>query len=226
MKAGADDYILKGNLQRLVPAIRNVLSKYTTRESLERSRVQLSNILESVSDAFVSLDTNWCYTYMNKKAGEIFNRKPEEMVGKHIWTEFPEGVGQVFYHTYYKAVETQQFISFEEYYPPYNLWFENRVYPSKDGLSIFFHDITDRKRAEILLATEAQILESISTGSTLGKTLENIVLNIEKLSHDTIASILLLDEDGLHVRYGAAPHLPDAYNNALEGAEIGPCAGS
>ena len=111
----------------------------------------LANILESVSDAFVSLDTNWCYTYMNKKAGEIFGRNPQEMIGKHIWTEFPEGVGQVFYHTYYKAVETQEFQFLEEYYPPYDLWFENRIYPSEEGLSIFFHDISDRKRAEIAL---------------------------------------------------------------------------
>lgn len=118
-------------------------------EEKERKNSQkIENILESVSDAFVSLDTNWCYTYMNKKAGEIFNRNPKEMIGKHIWTEFPEGVGEVFYHTYYKAVETQQDQYLEECYKPYDLWFENKIYPSKEGLSIFFHDITERKHAD------------------------------------------------------------------------------
>ena len=108
----------------------------------------LTDILESISDAFVSLDNNWCYTYMNKKAGEIFNRNTDEIIGKHIWTEFPEGVGQVFYHAYQKAIETQEVQYLEEYYEPYDLWFENRIYPSKKGLSIFFHDITKSKKAE------------------------------------------------------------------------------
>jgi len=115
------------------------------------SNHQLNNIIESISDAFVSLDKNWCYTYMNKQAGEIFRRNPKDIIGKHIWTEFPEGIGQSFHRAYEKALKEQVFIHFEEYYAPYDKWFENRIYPTKEGLSIFFHDITDRKKAEIEL---------------------------------------------------------------------------
>jgi hypothetical protein len=53
----------------------------------------LINTFDRISDAFVALDTNWCYTYI-KKAGEILERNPEEMIGKHVWTEFPESVDQ------------------------------------------------------------------------------------------------------------------------------------
>lgn len=134
--------------------------KLAEKRDKEHSTI-LSNILESISDAFVSLDNNWCYTYMNKKAGEIFGRDPKDMIGKHIWTEFPEGVGQVFYHKYYKAAETKEFQFLEEYYPPYNLWFENRIYPSKNGLSIFFHDVTERKRAQQQLKEHERQLSSI-----------------------------------------------------------------
>jgi len=107
-----------------------------------------STVLERVSDAFVALDKNWCYTYMNKKAGEIFDRDPEKIIGKHIWAEFPEGIGQPFYIAYHEAMETQQYRYLEEYYPPYNLWFENHIYPSSDGLTIYFKDISERKHAE------------------------------------------------------------------------------
>ncbi|MBI3363585.1 MAG: PAS domain S-box protein [Ignavibacteriae bacterium] len=144
----------QGNVVAGMVMTQNITDRSRAEEKEKEYSRRITNILESVSDAFVSLDTNWHYTYMNKKAGEIFSRKPEEMIGKHIWTEFPEGVGQVFYRAYYKAVETQRFQFLEEYYPPYNRWFENRIYPSKDGLSIFFHDVTDRKRAE------KQVLES------------------------------------------------------------------
>ncbi|MBZ0201528.1 MAG: PAS domain S-box protein [Ignavibacteria bacterium] len=111
----------------------------------------LSSILERISDAFVALDTNWCYVFMNRKAGEIFNRDPLRMIGKHIWTEFPEGVGQPFYNAYYKAMEEQKYVYLEEYYPPYDKWFENHIYPSPDGLSIYFRDITQTKKQIILL---------------------------------------------------------------------------
>jgi len=112
------------------------------------SQKSLFEVLERISDAFVALDKNWCYTYMNKRAGEIFNRDPLSIIGKHIWTEFPEGINQPFYKAYYKAMETQQYIHLEEYYQPYNKWFENNIYPSPEGLSIYFRDITTRKLEE------------------------------------------------------------------------------
>ncbi|WP_028982455.1 PAS domain-containing protein [Sporocytophaga myxococcoides] len=112
------------------------------------SQENLLAVLERISDAFVALDKNWRYTYMNRKAGEIFNRDPLSMIGKHIWTEFPEGVDQPFYKAYNKAMETQQYIHLEEYYAPYNKWFENNIYPSSEGLTIYFRDITARKLEE------------------------------------------------------------------------------
>jgi len=46
--------------------------------------LNLPGAFERITDAFVALDTNWCYTFMNKKAGEIFGRDPGSMIGKHI----------------------------------------------------------------------------------------------------------------------------------------------
>ena len=102
---------------------------------------------------------------MNEKAAQTFGRTPEQMIGKHIWTEFPEGIGQPFYQAYYKAVETQQPIYLEEYYPPYDRWFENRIFPSKDGLSIFFSDITDRKKAEQAVLKRKNSLKRVKSVS-------------------------------------------------------------
>jgi signal transduction histidine kinase len=70
------------------------------------------------------------------------------------------------------------------------------------------------------------VLERIASGAALGGILETLVLAIEDYSPPTIGSILLLDADGLHVRHGAAPNLPPAYTKAIDGAGIGPAAGS
>ncbi len=127
----------------------------------DAARSPSADIFERISDAFVALDTAWRYTYVNDKAAQIFGRRREDLIGKHIWTEFPEGIGQPFYKAYYKAVETQQPIHLEEYYPPYHRWFENRIYPSRDGLTIFFQDVTDRRRAERELHAKNRALTAL-----------------------------------------------------------------
>jgi signal transduction histidine kinase len=84
------------------------------------------------------------------------------LIGKHIWTEFPEGVGQKFQQAYEQAIANQTPLEIEEYYPPWDRWFSNRIYPSADGLSIAFHDITDRKRAEDELRRSRERLTVLS----------------------------------------------------------------
>jgi len=117
----------------------------------------LTAVLESISDAFVALDTEWRYTYVNERAGRMFGRDPASLVGKHIWTEFPEGVGQPFHLAYERAVAEGRPLQIEAYYPPYRRWFENRIYPHAGGLAIFFQDVTERRLAEVRLReSEAQ----------------------------------------------------------------------
>src|SRR5207248_1477412 len=71
-----------------------------------------------------------------------------DLIGKHIWTEFPEGVGQPFQLAYERAMQEQEIISLEACYEPWQRWFENRIYPSADGVAIFFTEVTERKRAQ------------------------------------------------------------------------------
>lgn len=125
------------------------------------SEQKLTTFLESISDAFVSLDAQWRYGYVNRRAGQLFNRDPADLIGKNIWEEFPEGVGQNFYHAYHRAIAEQQPIQLEEYYSPWDRWFENRIYPTPTGLNIFFQEITDRKRAEIALRQSEEQLRQI-----------------------------------------------------------------
>ncbi len=175
IKAGADDYILKDRLSRLPVAITAAIrqraserERMETVKQLQESELKYRNIMERVSDAFVAIDKDWHYTYVNKSAGEILNRLPGDLIGKHIWTEFPEAIGQAFYKAYLGAFQTQRQIHLEAYYAPLGLWLENNIYPSPNGLSIFFKDITARKKsAEIIIESEEKyrnLVERISDG--------------------------------------------------------------
>ncbi|MEP3838141.1 MAG: PAS domain S-box protein [Algibacter sp.] len=152
--------------ERDIFSILNYRQKYNDlkiqkKEDEKRLTSQLETTLNNISDGFVSLDTNWCYTFINQKAADFLEKTPSSLIGKHIWTEFPSGVGTSFYEAYYRAVETQQTQSFQEYYKPLGKWFDYRVYPSDEGLFIYFTDITEQKTAEIALKESEYRLRTI-----------------------------------------------------------------
>jgi PAS domain S-box-containing protein len=202
-----------------------------SRRSLYVTAQQTGDVLERVSDAFVALDADWRYTYVNQRAAELFGRKREDLLGRHIWTEFPEGVGQPFHRAYERAMAEQVFIQFENYYEPWGRWFENRIYPSPDGVSIFFHEITDRKCAEqaahdnaALLEAQNRVLDSIARGSPLEDTLDMLLRFIEAQCPEMVCSILLPGIREGSLRHGAAPSLPQPILEAVEGDTNSGCA--
>lgn len=112
-------------------------------------------------------------------------------------------------------------------------WFLSRALPirDEDGRIVRWlgtnTDITERRWTEALLAGERNALELIARGSPARTVLEELCHTIEGLADEgLLVSILLLDEDAGHLRHGAAPSLPDDYNRAIDGIEIGPSVGS
>ncbi len=99
--------------------------------------------------------------------------------------------------------------------------------PAGEGIFIQGHNVTEDKRSEALRNAHNKVLELAIGDSPLERTLNALIRIVETSSRTgVLGSILLLDADGAHLRHGAAPSLPPAYSSALDGAEIGPCAGS
>jgi PAS domain S-box-containing protein len=109
---------------------------------------ELTGIFERITDAFIALDKDLCYTYLNKKAGELIHRDPASLIGKHVWDIFPDAIGSATWLAFNQAMAEQRYVTNTDYYPPLDLWQENHLYPSPDGLSVFIRDITEKKKKE------------------------------------------------------------------------------
>lgn len=111
----------------------------------EKKRVR---ILESISDAFYAIDADWNFTYFNSEAANILGEKASEVIGKNIWSVFPEAKETELDKIYQRVLNNNQSETFEYYYPPIKTWFTVSAYPADGGLSIFFRDITDEKERD------------------------------------------------------------------------------
>jgi PAS domain S-box-containing protein len=139
-----------------------------TRDITERKRADdkkadmIQDLLENITDGFIALDENLCYTYVNKQIGEMLGRDPHKLIGKNIWETFPDIVGSATYKAVMTAFTEKKYVLNEDYYEPFGLWQENRVYPTGDGVSMFIRDITRNKQEEQRL----KLLESVITNTT------------------------------------------------------------
>ncbi len=125
---------------------------------------RLTTTLEGISDAFFLLDHNWNFVFVNSRAAKTLGGGCDDLVGKNVWQEFPKIVGTVAEHSYRSAVAEQQTTNFEWFYPASQTWFEFHVYPTDEGLGVYFQDITQKRMAAaqmLLLETAVSHLNDI-----------------------------------------------------------------
>ena len=131
---------------------------------------RVSRVLEAMPSAFYHLDPDWRFTYVNATACALLGARREELLGGVLWDLFPAAVGTDFEHNYRGAVAHGQPAAFEAYYPPpLDAWYEIRAWPTPDGLSVYFLDITTNRTAQGIIdaaARRREIVASVSEALT------------------------------------------------------------
>ncbi|GAB4081862.1 hypothetical protein GCM10028783_28110 [Modestobacter muralis] len=113
------------------------------------SEARVSRVLEAMPAGFYSLDHDWRFVHVNAQAERLLGRSREDLLGQVIWSAFPATVNSVFEDSYRAAVEHGEPISFDAHYPaPLNGWYELRAWPTPDGLSVYFIEVTERRAAQ------------------------------------------------------------------------------
>jgi PAS domain S-box-containing protein len=121
------------------------------RQEAETTRQQLETVLSSISDGVFVLDLNWCYIYVNDRFCQMAGKSREELLGCNHWELFPEAIETEIDSQFYRAMHEQKPALFEYWDLYSNRWFEYRVYPSPQGITVFVAEITEYKLTKIAL---------------------------------------------------------------------------
>jgi PAS domain S-box-containing protein len=127
----------------------------------EAAEEYCESILESISDGFWVFDREWRCTYINNRQAQRVGMLKEDVAGKNVWELFPDLIGTEVYRQLHRAVAEQTPVHFEHFYPMWQGWFEIRVYPSANGVSLLTIDITERKQIEEALKVANQRISNI-----------------------------------------------------------------
>ena len=170
LESGANDYLTKPidpdllNVRISVAErqIRELGERNQARVALLESSRTMANILENTTDGFFAVDSEWRITHFNARAEMMLGRIRAEVLGHKLWEKLPEQGGSVFEAHYQRVMAERTSQEFEASDLSGKLWYEVRAYPSNGGVSVFFRDISERKKIESDRLTTSK-LESLGT---------------------------------------------------------------
>ncbi|MDB5606669.1 MAG: domain S-box protein, partial [Bradyrhizobium sp.] len=143
-------------------AVKEKVERNRAERALRNSEARLREVLEGIGEAFYALDQDQRFLYASRKALEIWDKKPDDLIGLPFLSAFPNAVGTPDYEAHQRALETGTAQHFESISPLIGHWFEVDIYPTSTGVSVAFRDIDRRKQAEALLrASEARLKAAV-----------------------------------------------------------------
>lgn len=180
-----------------------ILYKQLLTDKLPVSSLTTETILETMTDAFFLLDNQMRFYFLNTVSEKALHRQKEELIGRNIWSCFPEAVGTEFYSNYTRAMQDQVTLQFEEYFAPLDSWFSVKVVPVKEGgLAVYYQKI--KKEEEV----KASLLELPSTDYLTGwPTRRKFIEKIEQVLQEGIPFSLL------YINLDNFKHINTLYNH-------------
>src|SRR6058998_221081 len=209
--------------------LRDVTERKCAEEKLRKSEEKYRDLIEISPDAIYVVDANGICLLGNRAGAELAGISQDQLVGTPVTDTYLPEERHVFRERLEK-LKTGSTIRFERKFVRKN----GEIVPVEVSVSAIrggyfqaiLRDVSERKKAEALLAAEKGILEMIATGVPLKQILNALCLFIEEQRSGTLASVLLLNPDGVHLDCVAGPSLPQEWMQQMETLPIGPCAGS
>jgi signal transduction histidine kinase len=146
-------------LQAAASLLGMAIERKRIENELAHSHARISEVLESISDAFYSVDHEWRFIYFNRNAEVLWRRRRADVLGTLYHDGFPTALGDSIHETHMRAATERRALNMEALCPALNRWLDVAVYPGAGGLSVYMRDISDRKQAEAQLQAFTVVLE-------------------------------------------------------------------
>src|SRR2546427_1386778 len=209
--------------------LRDVTERKCAEEKLRKSEEKYRDLIEISPDAIYVVDANGVCVLGNRAGADLVGIPQDELVGTPVTDTYLAGERDLFLERLEK-LRGGGTLRYERIFVRKNgdnLPVEVSVTAIRGGyFQAILRDISERKKSEALLAGEKRLLEMIATGVGLKEILNTLCLIIEEQRTGTLASVLLLNADGVHLDCIAGPSLPKEWAQQMENLPIGPCAGS
>ena len=218
-----------GLIEKATHLARVAIERDRAEAALRASEEKYRDLINASPDAICVIDADRKHALVNPAGVELSGRPERELIGSSIAdTYLPEELH--LFRERFEKLKAEGSLRFERKYLRGN----GEVIPVEVSLTALrgqyyqaiIRDISQRKRREALLAGENRVLEMAAKGNSLGDILDHLCRLVEELSPGVLASILVMDPNGRQLRHGAAPNLPKAYTEAIDGTFIGPAVGS
>lgn len=158
----SSDIVEIGSEKFILTTSKNITERKNLESKIIATSDRLSNVLNSITDAFITVDKDWRITYVNPEAARINKKAPHEFLGKIHWEEWPASVGTEVEFQYRKAMNEKISVHFEHHYyveGEYDVWLDIHAYPTSEGLVLIYRNITDKKNFEAALFRSRQTLQ-------------------------------------------------------------------
>ncbi len=150
--ADVTDYLQKDlgdeQLTLLSNRIKNAVAERRAQEAAEDAVRHLQRIHDRVADGYLGLDEEFCITYLDEDAAVLLEDGRERLLGERLWDVLPGAVDSPLQTEFERALADDTSVELETHYEPYGTWFDVRAFPADGGLSVYFRDVTERKRLE------------------------------------------------------------------------------
>ncbi len=136
------------NKNKALLSTEDITEKYLLDKELDKLSHRLEDTMNSISDGVVMFDKNMNYTYVNPRGAELLGTAAEHLIGNNYFELYPEAAETIFAKNYLWVQKHRKPLQFENHYEPWDKWYENRIYPTEEGIAIYFSDITERRKVE------------------------------------------------------------------------------
>jgi two-component system, sensor histidine kinase and response regulator len=222
-----------GRLSRFAGLAEDISERKLAEEALRESEQRFRSFVDHATDAFFLQDDKGVILDVNRQACESLGYTRDELVGKTP-SDFDPDLTPARIEELGRKLNSQEMVAFESRHRRK----DGAIFPVEVRGRVFWEggrrflvslarDISERKQHDALLDGQKRILKLIIQGEPLPQVLKVLCRTVEDLAQgEMLASVLLLDTDGVHLRHGAAPSLPESYVTAIDGIAIGPSVGS